>query len=102
MSNFRGLYPDHPRYRRTRAGQRLEEWLRARGTTRRDLATALGRDHSAIDNIITGQTRMTTALALDLEAGTGIRAETWLVDDVLYWTPIVRQQRLLTTPSRDD
>ncbi|MBI2888124.1 MAG: HigA family addiction module antidote protein [Chloroflexi bacterium] len=74
-------------------GFTLEEELKARRMTRRELASRIGRPPQIISEIIHGKKAITAETALDIEAALGIPAYLWLRLEARYRLALARQRR---------
>jgi len=90
------MKPDHPRHRRSLVGKRIEEWLLRQGWSRGDLAREMGRNPTLINDIVIGRQRVTLEIAFLLEHATGVRAETWAVEDALWAVQVTRPRAVAT------
>ena len=74
-------------------GFTLEEELKARRISQRELAAQIGRPPQVISEIIHGKKAITAETALDLEAALGISAQVWLRLEARYRLTLARQRR---------
>lgn len=72
-------------------GRILSEEIEDRGITRRELAARMGQPVDLVDEVLSGETAITPAVADGLEKVLGIPAQFWLNLETVYRLTLAKQ-----------
>lgn len=74
-------------------GEYIEDELKGRGMTQRELARRMGRPYQAINELVRGRKAVTAETAIELEEALGLSAQTWLNLQMAHDLTLAHQRR---------